>query len=160
MANCKIDFSDDLNEQLSKLGEMTTKIVDEMLKKGGKICEQEVTDAVKNSIGKNTKLPSKSTGRLANSVKASDSFTDKKTGASCIWVGFKGHRGTVKKGTKLAKRGRYLYEGDIAYFLEYGTSKMAARPFIKKASKASSKKAAHKMEQVFEQEVQKLGIDK
>ena len=64
MAKVTVMLPDDLMERFSNLADNTDRIIDSCLEAGGEVALGIVREGLAGVIGKNTKLPSRSTGEL------------------------------------------------------------------------------------------------
>ena len=131
MARLELQGIDDLMKGLSQLD--VDKIAPIMLDEAAPILEK--------AVKKRTAVH-KDTGALQASIKPTKS---KRTGD--------GYSITVRPTGKDEKGVRNM---EKAAYLEYGTSKQAARPFIGETVRAVEPKVLNKMQEVFEREVEKL----
>jgi len=129
--------------KISKLGEKTDEIIPKVLEAGAAVVLPKVKSNLKDSIGRNTKYKSRSSGELLDSLGVSPARQDK-NGNFNVKVGFCEPR---KGGGVNAK---------IANILEYGKSGQPAKPFLKPAKTASRKPCIQAMEQKLEQEIENL----
>ena len=139
MASIKVNMPDEFLEQLSRLGDRTDDICENVLKAGGEV----VLAKVRSNL--NSVLSGKSTGELQRSLGLTKPRLNRKGTGHDIKIGFaEPRRG---KGTSNAK---------IATILEYGKHNQPPRPFMKPARSQSRKAAIEAMKSAFDNEVKKL----
>ena len=143
MAKATIKMPDDFLAKLSKLGEKTDEITTKVLQTGAEVVCKKVKSNLQAVVGKETKIESRSTGELINSLGISGVRQDKE-GNSNIKVGFSEPR---KNGKSNAM---------IANIIEYGKHGQEARPFLKPAQSATKKSCKEAMINKLEEEVSKL----
>lgn len=141
MAKATAKLPDELLQKLSRLGSQTDKIAEKVLCAGGEIALEKVKTNLSAVVGNSEN--SRSTGELERSLGLSPVMLDK-NGNYDIKVGFSEPR---SDGSSNAK---------IANILEYGSSKQAAKPFIKPAKSAVKKQCKSAMQAALEEEVEKL----
>lgn len=143
MAKATWKMPDDFLMKVSKLADKTDEILPKVLEAGAEVVENKVRSNLSAAIGKNTKLPSRSTGQLLASLGTSPALQDK-NGDFNVKVGFSEPR---TDGDSNAK---------IATILEYGKSGQLAKPFLKPAKSASKNAAIEAMKAKLESEVGSL----
>lgn len=143
MAKVTMRMPEDFLLKISKLGDKTDEIVPKVLESGGEVVLKEVKSKLKSSIGRNTKIRSRSTGELVSSLGLTPVLMDRR-GHHNIKVGFKEPRSDGDSNAK------------IANILEYGRSNQAAKPFLKPASRTSRGPCIEAMKDRFETEVKNL----
>ena len=143
MAKATWKMPDDFLMKVSKLADRTDEILPKVLEAGAEVVESKVRSNLSAAIGKNTKLPSRSTGQLLSSLGTSPALQDK-NGDFNVKVGFSEPR---TDGDSNAK---------IATILEYGKSGQPAKPFLKPAKSASKNAAIEAMKAKLESEVGSL----
>lgn len=143
MAKVTMRMPEDFLLKISKLGDKTDEIIPKVLESGGEVVLKEVRSNLKSSIGKATKIKSRSTGELASSLGLSPSLMDR-NGNHNIKVGFKEPRSDGDSNSK------------IANILEYGRSNQPAKPFLKPARRTSRKPCIEAMKERFDQEVNQI----
>lgn len=145
---------DEVLSRLTKLGKNTDKISEKMLIAGGKVILKETKSSLTSVVGNSTKIMSRSTGELKNSLGLSPVDVDG-NGISNIKVGFNEPRKAQYK----AKNKRSYYEitnAMIANVIEYGRKGQPPKPFLAKAKRKSKKTCIETMQKVFEEEVSKI----
>lgn len=143
MAKVSMRMPEDFLLKISKLGDKTDKIIPKVLESGGEVILEHVKSNLKSSIGKGTKVKSRSTGELVSSLGLSPALLDR-NGNHNVKVGFKEPR---KDGDSNAK---------IANILEYGKSNQPAKPFLKPARRTSRKPCIDAMRERFDREVKNI----
>lgn len=143
MAKATWEMPDDFLMKVSKLADRTDEILPKVLEAGAEVVENKVRSNLSAAIGKNTKLPSRSTGQLLSSLGTSPALQDK-NGDFNVKVGFSEPRSDGDSNAK------------IATILEYGKSGQPARPFLKPAKSASKNAAIEAMKAKLESEVGSL----
>lgn len=143
MAKAQIQMPDEFLLKLSRLGNKTDEIAEKALKAGGEIILEKTKSNLQNSIGKDTKTKSRSTGALVSALGLSGVRIDRE-GNSNIKLGFDEPR---KNGDSNAK---------IANILEYGKVGQPPKPFLKPATKAVKSAVVQKMEATLTEEINKL----
>ena len=143
MAKVTMRMPEDFLLKISKLGDKTDEIVPKVLESGGEVVLNEVRSNLKSSIGRNTKIRSRSTGELVSSLGLTPVLMDRR-GHHNIKVGFKEPRSDGDSNAK------------IANILEYGRSNQAAKPFLKPARRTSRAPCIEAMKDRFETEVKDL----
>lgn len=154
----KFDFEipDDFIEQLGRLADIDN-VAPKMLNEAAPILRDAIKTKVKNDYS--------SKGRKIRYIKSEGMFKPK--------YGEYTQTGSLLKGVRMS-RSRKIKDGGFyaevyfsgkdekgvpnaakAVWLEYGTSKQYARPFIKKVVKDNEQKVIRKMQEVFEREVKK-----
>ena len=143
MAKVIMRMPEDFLLKISKLGDKTDEIVPKVLESGGEVVLNEVKSKLKSSIGRNTKIRSRSTGELVSSLGLTPVLMDRR-GHHNIKVGFKEPRSDGDSNAK------------IANILEYGRSNQSAKPFLKPARRTSRGPCIEAMKDRFETEVKNL----
>ena len=143
MAKVTWKMPDDFLMKVSKLADRTDEILPKVLEAGAEVVESKVRSNLSAAIGKNTKIPSRSTGQLLSSLGTSPALQDK-NGDFNVKVGFSEPRSDGDSNAK------------IATILEYGKSGQPAKPFLKPAKSASKNAAIEAMKAKLESEVGSL----
>ena len=143
MAKLTCNMPEDFIKKLSRLGKKTDEISAKVLEAGGEVAEEEIRAKLKESIGKDTKEKSRSTGQLEAALGVTKVRADK-NGNYDVKVGFAENR---KDGKKNAM---------IANVLEYGRAGQPARPFLKPAKTKCKKKCMDAMVKKLEEEIKKV----
>lgn len=154
MAKVKVDLPDQLTNKIFKLGEKTDEIIEKVLMAGAAVVEPKVRANLQSVIGRDVKIPSRSTGELLESLGTSPVKPDK-WGYPTVKVGFNEPR--RKQSAAKGKRSYYFASNAmIANVLEYGKSGQPPKPFLKPAKSASRKACTEAMIKKFEEEIDKL----
>ena len=143
MAKVTMTMPDDLMERFSKLADQTDRIIDSCLEAAGETALPYVRDGLAGAIGKDTKIPSRSTGELVGALGVSPPKTNKR-GVRDVKIGFNEPR---RDGRPNAL---------IANVLEYGKSGQRPKPFLKPARSKARKPVEAAIEERFDEEVSKL----
>ena len=154
MAKAKITLPEEFLNKCSRLGERTDDILASVLKAGGAVVLAKVKSNLRAIIGKDTKLPSKSTGELLSSLGLSPAKVDR-NGIHNIKVGFNEPR----RRQRAAKGKRSYYTATnamVANVIEHGRHGQLARPFLKPAKSAARKPCQEAMQARLEEELNKL----
>ena len=152
MAYFSVDFPDDFISKLAKLGDKADKISMRMLDDSSQI----LGDALENEI----RAKHKDSGELADSITTSDA----KQGKDGVWSVYAYPAGKSKKLMKKGKvyarsksgsvsSGEALYNSDKLFFIEYGTSKQEARPFIQRVTNDVREEITENMQKIYNEEV-------
>lgn len=152
MAYFVTDFPNDIIAQLAQLGERSEIVAQLMLDDSSQI----LADAIEQEI----RAKHKDSGELADSIECSEPYKDKND----IWSVYAYPAGKTKK--KRTSRGVYarsrhgttssgkaLFNADKLYFIEYGTSKQRAKPFIKRVANNASGAIYANMQKIYNEEV-------
>ena len=143
MAKATVKMPDDFLQKLSRLGNKTDEITAKVLEAGSEIVYDKIKSNLKTVVGKDTKVESKSTGELIDSLGVSNVRQDK-NGNSNVKIGFKEPR---KDGKSNAM---------IANIIEYGKHNQPAKPFLKPAKQATKKSCVDAMVKKLEEEISKV----
>lgn len=155
MAKMTVNFPDELQSKITKLGRNTDEITAKMLQAGAEVVLPKVEEGLNTAIG-NTQFESRSTGELEGSLGVSSVLIDKNGNAN-IKIGFREPR---KK--QYAAKGKRSYNeitnAMIANVLEYGkkSANQPAKPFLKPAIAKTRKKCREVMQKTLEEEIEKL----
>lgn len=77
MAKVSMRMPEDFLLKISKLGDKTDEIIPKVLESGGEVVLEHVKSNLKSSIGKGTKVKSRSTGELVSSLGLSPALLDR-----------------------------------------------------------------------------------
>jgi len=143
MAKVTITPPTEIMERFTRLGNETDRIIDSCLEAAGDAALPFVRDGLAGVIGRDTKLPSRSTGELASALGVSPPKLNRK-GARDIKIGFREGR---RDGRPNAL---------IANVLEYGKSGQPPKPFLKQARTSARKPVEQAIEKRFDEEVSKI----
>jgi HK97 gp10 family phage protein len=143
MAKAEFKMPEEFLERISKLGAQSDEISERVLEAGGEVVLDKVRSSLSSVVGKDTKIDSRSTGELEQSLGMTKARVDR-DGNHNIKIGFAEPRSDGDSNAK------------IANILEYGRHGQPAKPFLK-PSKTSSKSACiEAMKQKLEEEIKKL----
>ena len=143
MARCTMKMPDDFMRKIATLGSKTDEVMANVLEVGAEVVESAVKSNLSAVIGSDTKLPSKSTGQLEQALGVTPVLIDK-DGNSNIKIGFAENRTDGECNAK------------IANMLEYGTSKMQAKPFFAPAKSKSRIPCKKVMIKKLEEEINRV----
>lgn len=143
MAKVNIKMPEEFLMKISRLGSKTDEIVPRVLEAGGEIVLDKMESNLSSVIGKDTKLPSRSTGELVSALGVSPALVDRR-GNHNVKVGFNEPR---KDGVSNAK---------LANIIEYGKSGQPAKPFLKPARRTSRQPCMDAMIKKLEEEVESI----
>ena len=143
MAKATMKMPDDFMRKISTLGNKTDEVMKNVLESGAEVVQSTVRTNLSTAIGTGTKLPSKSTGQLEQALGVTPVLIDK-DGNSNIKIGFAENRSDGESNAK------------IANMLEYGTSKMQAKPFLAPAKSKSRIPCKKAMIQKLEEEINRV----
>lgn len=143
MAKATFKMPEDFLMKVSRLSSKTDEILPKVLAAGAEVIEEKVRANLSSAIGKDTKVPSRSTGRLLSALGTTPAMQDR-NGDFDIKVGFAEPRMDGESNAK------------IASILEYGRSGQPAKPFLKPAKSASKSTCIKKMKTTLEEEVERL----
>lgn len=137
MANFKMDGLDEFMKALNEIGNSAEEIAKKAVNEAAPKLEAAMSKNIASSANRGY-----ATGELAGSVKAGKAKTNNYGVYAAVTI-----RGTDSKGVR---------NGEKAAYLEYGTGKQAAHPFMAKSVREAEPSCQQVMEQVFEQEVNAL----
>lgn len=143
MARSSYKMPEEFLLKVSTLAGKTDEIIPKVLKAGGEVVKDKVSSNLKSSIGKDTKIKSRSTGELIDALGITPAGVDNK-GNYNVKVGFDEPR---KDGVSNAK---------LANIIEYGKSGQPAKPFLKPAKTASRKACIETMKRKLDEEISKI----
>lgn len=154
MARVQLIMPDDFEKRLASLGRNEDAIAERVLEAGAEVVLPKFKSSLAGSIGRNTKVESRSTGELLGSLGISPMDRDS-DGNNNVHVGF-----NEPRRKQYAARGKRTYSqatnAMIANVLEYGRHGQPAKPFLKSAVKAAQAAAKDAMQAKFLEEVDKL----
>lgn len=149
-----ITFDDDFSKKLAALGSHTDEILEKAMSAGAEAALPIVRAELQGAIGGDTKVQSRSTGELVDSLGISPVMVDNK-GITNVKIGFsepRRHQYAAKK-----KRSYYtVTNAMIANVLEYGKSGQSPRPWLKRAKTKATKVFRAKAQEIIDKEVEKL----
>ena len=143
MAKAEAFLPEDFILALSRLEARTDEIVPKVLAAGGEVVLDAVRTRLRAVIGSGTKMPSRSTGELADALGVTPARLNR-NGDYDIKIGFAEPR--KGKGGSNAK---------LASIMEHGKHGQPPKPFLKPAKIASREACIAKMKQVLEAEIAK-----
>lgn len=143
MAKLEVKMPEELLNRLTQLGAQSDAVADKVLTAGGKVVLSKVKNALRSSVGRNTKYKSRSKGELEGALGLSTVKLDRK-GNHNIKVGFAEPRSDGGSNAKLAN------------ILEYGKHGQPAKPFLKPAKRAARAECLKVMQDTLMQEVNKV----
>ena len=149
-----VRFDNEFEKKLSELGKHTDEILAKAMAAGAEAALPVVRDSLKSAIGRGNQSPDRSTGELVNSLGVSPVMVDR-NGITNVKIGFyepRRHQSTAK-----GKRSYYtITNAMIANVLEYGKHGQPPRPWLKRAKTQATKVFRAKMQEVIDEEVEKL----
>jgi HK97 gp10 family phage protein len=153
MASFEVEIDSEFIKEITRLGDRSEVITRLMLDDAGQI----LADTLEAEI----RLKHKASGELADSIVVQE-YQDKRGN----WVAFAHPEGRSKKlmrqgkvykrsksGTKTS--GKALYNADKLFWIEMGTSRQPAQPFIERMCRAVEGKIMANMQAIFDREVGK-----
>ena len=143
MAKLNARLPEEFLLKISRLGEKTDEIVPRVLEAGANVVLPKVKSNLQNSIGKDTKQESRSTGELVAALGISPAKIDK-NGNHDLKIGFAEPRADGNINAK------------IANVLEYGRSNQIARPFLAPAKSATRRNCIETMKATLEDELENI----
>ena len=139
MPSAKVKMPDEFMERLSKLSDKLDTAIPKALEEGGKIAVSKMHGNLASVIGKGTKYPSQSTGKLLGALGLSPAKRND-AGNYDVKVGFS--EGRPGKSNAM-----------LANMLEYGKSGQPPKPFLKSTKRAAQQPCLDRMKAVMEQEL-------
>lgn len=143
MAKATVKMPEEFLKKLSRLGAKTDEITTKVLESGSEVVFDKVKINLESVVGRDTKVESRSTGELVDSLGVSSVKVDK-NGNSNIKIGFREPR---KDGKSNAM---------IANIIEYGKHNQPARPFLKPAVRSTKQSCMDTMINKLEEEINKI----
>lgn len=143
MPKVTMKLPDELISRISTLGEKTDEICENALQAGAEVVEKQLKANLDNSIGKNLKYESRSTGQLKRAIGITPVLVDK-NGNYNIKIGVDDRRNDGLTNTMLAN------------ILEYGKVGQPPKPFLKPTKSKSKKPALDAITHTLEDEISKL----
>jgi HK97 gp10 family phage protein len=151
VASFEVEIDSEFIKEITRLGDRSEVITRLMLDDAGQI----LADTLEAEI----RLKHKASGELADSIVVQE-YQDKRGN----WVAFAHPEGRSKKlmrqgkvykrsksGTKTS--GKALYNADKLFWIEMGTSRQPAQPFIERMCRAVEGKIMANMQAIFDREV-------
>ena len=149
-----ITFDDDFSKKLAALGSHTDEILEKAMSAGAEAALPIVRAELQSAIGGDTKVQSRSTGELVDSLGISPVMVNN-NGITNVKIGFsepRRHQYAAKK-----KRSYYtVTNAMIANVLEYGKHGQPPRPWLKRAKTQATKVFRAKAQEIIDKEVEKL----
>lgn len=143
MAKATVKMPEEFLKKLSRLGAKTDEITTKVLESGSEVVFDKVKINLESVVGRDTKVESRSTGELIDSLGVSPVKVDK-NGNSNIKIGFREPR----------KDGKSNFM--IANIIEYGKHNQPARPFLKPAVRSTKQACMDTMSNKLEEEFNKI----
>jgi HK97 gp10 family phage protein len=143
MAKAEFKMPEEFLERISKLCAQSDEISERVLEAGGEVVLDKVRTSLSAVVGKDTKIDSRSTGELEQSLGMTKARVDR-DGNHNIKIGFAEPRSDGDSNAK------------IANILEYGRHGQPAKPFLKPAKTSSKSACIEAMKQKLEEEIKKL----
>ena len=140
MAKLTVRTPDALIAKLTRLGNKTDQVCEKALKEGAEVAEKAVSSNLSAVIGKDTKMPSRSTGELQSALGVSPVKVDEK-GNYDVKVGFAEPRSGGGVNAK------------IANILEYGKAGQPPKPFLKPAKSKARRQITAAITDTLEREM-------
>lgn len=144
MAKIEIKMPDEFLLKLSRLGEKTDEIIPKVLEEGGEVVLAKAKSNLSSVVGRGTKVKSRSTGELENSLGLSPAKQKRDGSGWDIKIGFAEPRSDGGSNAK------------IANILEYGKHGQPPKPFMKPARRQSRNATIEAMKEKFNQEVARI----
>ena len=144
MAKIEMKMPDEFLLKLSRLGDKTDEIIPKVLEAGGEVVLAKVKSNLSSVVGRGTKVKSRSTGELENSLGLSPAKQKRDGSGWDIKIGFAEPRSDGGSNAK------------IANILEYGKHGQPPKPFMKPARRQSRNATIEAMKEKFDQEVERI----
>jgi len=144
MAKIEMKMPEDFLLKLSRLGDQTDEIIPKVLEAGGEVVLAKAKSNLSSVVGRGTKLKSRSTGELEDSLGLSPAKQKRDGSGWDIKVGFAEPRSDGGSNAK------------IANILEYGKHGQPPKPFMRPARRQSRNAAIEAMKEKFDQEVERI----
>jgi hypothetical protein len=143
-----VQFDDELEKKLIKLGARTDDVLGKAMTAGAEAALPVVRECLKSAVGKGTKYKSRSTGELVASLGVSPAAVDGK-GNTNVKIGFNEPR-KHKSGSK------EITNAFIANVIEHGKHGQPPRPWLKRAKSQSRSVFEKTAQEVIDKEVDNL----
>jgi len=143
VAKVNIQMPEEFLLKVSRLAKKTDVIIPKVLEEGGVVVLKEVKGTLNAVVGRDTKIPSRSTGELESALGLSPARQDK-NGDFNVKIGFSEPRSDGGSNAK------------IANIIEYGKHGQSAKPFLKPAKSKSRKPCAEAMVAKLNEEINSL----
>ena len=144
MAKIEMKMPEDFLLKLSRLGDRTDEIIPKVLEAGGEVVLAKAKSNLSSVVGRGTKIKSRSTGELENSLGLSPAKQKRDGSGWDIKVGFAEPRSDGGSNAK------------IANIIEYGKHGQPPKPFMRPARRQSRNAAIEAMKEKFDQEVERI----
>lgn len=142
MARCEIKLPDEVLDKFSKLGDRFDRSAPKVLKAGGEVVLEQLKANLKTVIGRDTKMESRSTGALEESLGITPALQDR----NGDW--------NVRVGVGDSKDSLGVPNALKAQLLEYGKVGQPAKPWMKPARQKARKRMIAQMEDVLKKELE------
>ena len=139
MAKVKIEMPSGFIDQIAGMGNALDAAIPKALAAGGKVVMEKMKSNLQVIIGRETKMKSRSTGKLAASLGVSPAKLDR-DGNLDVKVGFSEGRGNVSNAM-------------LANVLEYGKHGQPPQPFLKQTKSSSRKPCIEAMQTALKEEL-------
>ena len=139
MAKVKIEMPSGFIDQIAGMGNALDAAIPKALAAGGKVVMEKMKSNLQVIIGRETKMKSRSTGKLAASLGVSPAKLDR-DGNLDVKVGFSEGRGNVSNAM-------------LANVLEYGKHGQPPQPFLKQTKSSSRKPCIDAMQTALKEEL-------
>ena len=139
MAKVKIEMPSGFIDQIAGMGNALDAAIPKALAAGGKVVMEKMKSNLQVIIGRETKMKSRSTGKLAASLGVSPAKLDR-DGNIDVKVGFSEGRGEVSNAM-------------LANVLEYGKHGQPPKPFLKQTKSSSRKPCIEAMQTALKEEL-------
>lgn len=144
MAKMEMKLPEEFLLKLSRLSDKTDEIIPKVLETGGEVVLAKAKSNLSSVVGRGTKVKSRSTGELEDSLGLSPAKQKRDGSGWDIKVGFAEPRSDGGSNAK------------IANILEYGKHGQPPKPFLKPARRQSKNAAIDAMKAKFESEVERI----
>ena len=139
MAKVKIEMPSGFMDQIAGMGNALDAAIPKALAAGGKVVMEKMKSNLQVIIGRETKMKSRSTGKLAASLGVSPAKLDR-DGNLDVKVGFSEGRGNVSNAM-------------LANVLEYGKHGQPPQPFLKQTKSSGRKPCIEAMQTALKEEL-------
>lgn len=166
MAKLTVKMPEEFEKKISQLDKNADEIVSATLQEAAQVYKEAMKQELENAIGRNTKVESRSTGELQQSLGVTPTMIDT-NGLVNVRVGFNeprkhqtadAHSEHSRKNRRKTKSRSYqkMTNAMIAATIEYGRTGQEPKPFQKKAKKKGERAAGEAAARAFDREVSKL----
>ena len=138
MTKVTIKMPTEFMDQLAKAAEKTDRAIPKALEAGGKVVFEKMQDNLRSAIGRGTKYPSRSTGKLLAAL-----------GVSPVKLNDEGNY-DVKVGFS---EDREVSNAKLANILEYGKHGQPPKPILKPTRRSSRKPCIEAMQTALKEEL-------